>query len=57
MEGGLEVCEKDGSAAGERGKRGGACEGGEEVGGAGLGIAACKLLASPCPVADASADP
>lgn len=53
----MEVCEKDGSAAGERGKRGGACEGGEEVGGAGLGIAACKLLASPCPVADASADP
>lgn len=56
--GGLEVCEEDGSVAGEGRKRGEACEGGEEVGGdAGVCIAACKFLASRCPVADASVDP
>lgn len=53
----MEVCEEDGSEAGERGKKGEACEGGEEVGGAGGCIAACKLLASRRPAADASADP
>lgn len=53
----MEVCEEDGGVAGEGGKRGGACEGGEEVGGAGVCIAACKFLASRRPVVDASADP
>lgn len=55
--GGLEVCEEDGSVAGEGRRRGEACEGGEEVGDAGVCIAACTSLASRCPVAEASVAP
>lgn len=46
--------------AGEGRKMGEAWEGGEEevvVGDAGVCIAACKVLASHCPVVDASVDP
>lgn len=43
--------------AGEAGKRGEACEGGEEVGGAGGRIAACKSLASQRPVGGVSVGP
>lgn len=53
--GGLEVCEGDGSVAGEGRRREGAFEGGEEGGGAGVRIAACKFLA--CPAAGAFANP
>lgn len=51
---GLEVYEEDGSVAGEGRRRGEACEGGEEVGDAGVCTAACTSLASRCPVAEAS---
>lgn len=54
--GALEVCEEDGSVAGEAGKREEACEGGGEVGDAGACIAACTSLVSRRPVADASVD-
>lgn len=53
---GLEACEEDGSVVGEVRKTAGACEGGEEVGDAGVCIAACKSLASQRPVVKVSVD-
>lgn len=55
--GALEVCEGCGNAAGEGRKRGEASEGGEEVGDAGVCIAACSFLALRRPVVDVLANP
>lgn len=55
--GGSGICEEGGSVAGEGRRKGGACEGGEEVGDAGVCIAACKPRVSPRPGAHPSADP
>lgn len=52
----MEACEGDGSVVGQGRKMVEACEGGEEVGDAEVGIAACKSLASRRPVADVSED-
>lgn len=53
----LEVYEEDESVAGVGGKREEACEGGEEVGDAGVRIAACTSPASQHLVGDISVDP
>lgn len=59
--GAWDVCGGGGRAAGEGGRRKAACEGGGEEAaagaGAGVGIAAYRSPAAPCPAADASLSP
>lgn len=57
MGGGSEVCGDGGSAAGEGRRLGEASGGDEEVGDAGVCIAACTVLASLRPVAGESVSP